>query len=185
MTHIYIFSLQSCQQPRQGLSAETNPLPPFGLTKKVTILLIFRPLWQQIRFEFQYSLALPTPQTLNGLSVTDFLSFHYSPFELFLPATCSDNLWSSRFLSLLENYKMPHTSQLSPKRAVLKFPRIKVGQLFEVSWPQFSSPSLLLTCKNHNSGTFCLHLEEFLNEPLWLLTPEIGISKHNVGIELT
>ena len=185
MTHIYIFSLQSCQQPRQGVSAETQPLPPFGLTKKVTILLIFRPLWQQIRFEFQYSLALPTHLDLKRTERYRFSKLSLQSIWVTSSRTCSDNLWSSRFLSLLENYKMPHTSQLSPKRAVLKFPRIKVGQLFEVSWPQFSSPSLLLTCKNHNSGTFCLHLEEFLNEPLWLLTPEIGISKHKVGIEMT
>ena len=155
---------------------QTQPLPSFGLTKKVTILLIFRPLWQQIRFEFQYSLAFFPPDLKRTERYRFSKAFITVNLSYFFPQLVR-KIYGPVDFSVC--YKMPNTSQLSPKRAVLKFLGIKVGRLFEVSWHDLSSHHLLYSsfiCKNLNDGTFCLQLEESLNEPLWLLTPEIGIS---------
>ena len=174
MTQIYIFSVPSCQWALHW--EQTLPLPSFGLTKKVTILLIFRPLWQQIRFEFQYSLASFPPDLKRTERYRFSKAFITVNLSYFFPQLFR-TIYGPVDFSVC--YKMPHTSQLSPKRAVLKFLGIKVGWLFEVSWHDLSSHHLLYSsfiCKNLNDGTFCLQLEESLNEPLWLLTPEIGIS---------
>ena len=148
---------------------QTQPLPSFGLTKKVTILLIFRPLWQQIRFEFQYSLAFFPPDLKRTERYRFSKAFITVNLSYFFPQLVR-KIYGPVDFSVC--YKMP-------KRAVLKFLGIKVGRLFEVSWHDLSSHHLLYSsfiCKNLNDGTFCLQLEESLNEPLWLLTPEIGIS---------